>query len=164
MRSSISLALGCALAVWACQGEPQKAETSKVDLKEVLPGTWETKFFQIKMPTHNDSDSTSVFEASEEYWEAKFQVKPYRTYFGPDQKYRTAYRGLQGHLISESRGVWNAFGDTLMMIQKDGTLQYKLLVEKGQAHFSALLDWDQDGEEDDEYYMIYRLVSKSSAE
>ena len=51
-----------------------------------------------------------------------------------------------------------------MMIQKDGTLQYKLLVEKGQAHFSALLDWDQDGEEDDEYYMIYRLVSKSSAE
>ncbi|MBK6949603.1 MAG: hypothetical protein IPH16_17350 [Haliscomenobacter sp.] len=51
-----------------------------------------------------------------------------------------------------------------MMIEKDATVQYKVLVDKGLAHFSALLDWDRDGQEDDEYYLIYRLISKSSAE
>lgn len=164
MRKIIGTLILGTLVIWACQREEQQEKATTVDLKAALPGTWETKYLQIKMPTHNGSDSTSVFEASEEYWEAKFFVKPYRTFFSPEQKYHTVHRGLQGQVISESRGMWNTFGDTLLMIEEGSTVQYKLLVEKGQAHFSALLDWDQDGEEDDEYYLVYRLVSKSSAE
>ncbi len=162
MRIYWILALGI-LALAACRRE-EKAETPKVDLKAALPGTWEAKYLQIKMPTHNGSDSIQVFEVSEEYWEAKFFVKPYRTYFSAEQKYHTTHRGLNDVLMGESEGLWNVFGDTLMMIEKDATVQYKVLVDKGLAHFSALLDWDRDGQEDDEYYLIYRLISKSSAE
>ncbi|MBK6949604.1 MAG: hypothetical protein IPH16_17355 [Haliscomenobacter sp.] len=54
------------------------------------------------MPTHNGSDSIQVFEVSEEYWEAKFFVKPYRTYFSTEQKYHTTHRGLNDVLMGES--------------------------------------------------------------
>lgn len=162
-KNSWILLAGIAL-VYACQPDKKEAQGPLVDLKSALPGTWETKYLQITMPTYQGGDSTNVFEASEEYWEARFLVKPYRTYFSPEQKYHTVHRGLHDELISESRGMWNTFGDTLLMVEEGSTIQYKLLIEKGQAHLSALLDWDQDGQEDDEYYMVYRLVSKSSSE
>ena len=153
-----------ALAIAACQSDKKEIAAEKANLETTLPGTWETIYMKVKSPTFEKSDSTSVFEASEEYWEARFGVKPYRTYFSEDKKFHTVYRGLNGTLISEVSGIWNAFGDTLMMVEPKATSQYKVLAEKGRAHFSAVMDWDGDGEEDDEVYFIYRLISKSSKE
>ncbi len=150
---------------FACKREEAKtADTPAPDLKAILPGTWAATYLNVKMPTYQSGDTTEVFEASEEYWEAKYQVKPYRTYFGEDQKFRTVFRGIRGDIFGENKGVWNTFGDTLMMIEPKKTVQYKILIEKGMAHFSSVLDWDQDGKEDDEFYAIFRQVSKSSAE
>lgn len=152
-------------AFLACKREPGKApETKAPDLKTVLPGTWAATYLNVKMPTYQSGDTTEVFEASEEYWEAKYQVKPYRTYYGDDKKFHTVFRGVRGDVFGEAKGIWNVFGDTLMMIEPKKTVQYKVLIDKGMAHFSAVLDWDQDGKEDDEFYAIFRQVSKSSAE
>ena len=150
---------------FACKREPSNTSAAESpNLKTVLPGTWAATYLNVKMPTYQAGDTTEVFEASEEYWEAKYQVKPYRTYFGEDKKFHTVFRGVRGDVFGETKGIWNVFGDTLMMIEPEKTVQYKILIEKGMAHFSAVLDWDQDGKEDDEFYAIFRQVSKSSAE
>lgn len=153
------------LVAWSCRRDTDRApEVVKPDLKVVMPGTWAATYLNVKMPTYQSGDTSEVFEASEEYWEAKYQVKPYRTYFGGEQKFRTVFRGVRGDVFGEAKGIWNIFGDTLVMIEPNKTVQYKVLIDKGMAHFSAVLDWDQDGEEDDEFYAIFRQVSKSSAE
>lgn len=153
------------LALYSCKRDgKQQQEASKPDLKAILPGTWAATYLNVKMPTYQSGDTSEVFEASEEYWEAKYQVKPYRTYFDNEQKFHTVFRGVRGDVFGEAKGIWNVFGDTLMMIEPKKSVQYKVLIDKGMAHFSAVLDWDLDGEEDDEFYAIFRQVSKSSAE
>lgn len=161
---SVLILLGM-LAFCTCVRDSGKTpETAKPDLKAVMPGTWAATYLNVKMPTYQSGDTSEVFEASEEYWEAKYQVKPYRTYFDGEQKFHTVFRGVRGDVFGEAKGIWNIFGDTLVMIEPNKTVQYKVLIDKGMAHFSAVLDWDQDGEEDDEFYAIFRQVSKSSAE
>lgn len=148
----------------ACQGQSgQPAETAEQpDLKTALPGTWEAVSLRVKVNTANGQDSSFVFEVSEEQWVRRLGVMPVRTYYQPDNKYRQEFYSADGSLANESRGVWNVFGDTLMMIAPDATYQYTVKLADGRSEYRALVDWDNDGAEDDEYLGVQRLVGLST--
>jgi len=157
--------LGLLLLLVACQAEQSAdATTEKVEWSKRLPGTWEVKYIRVEVESFEDTDSSYVFEIDENNWQKMYSIKPYRTYYSPDSTFRRLYRGLNEQPVSENRGLWNIFGDTLMMIQPNETLQYKIALEQGDLHMTGLVDWDKDGSEDDVYYSVQRYVGMGSNE
>lgn len=151
----------------ACQqnaGQEAPAEP-KESLYQRLAGTWETTYIKVDVRSaDNQPDSSYLFEVEEGEWERLYRIKPHRTYFSTDSTFRTVHRGLPGDVMSEDRGLWNTFGDTLMMIQPTQTTQFKVAFRDGKAHFVGLTDFDNDGQADDSYYAIHRFIGKHAYE
>lgn len=150
----------------ACQ-QNNSSDTSEeppaLDLTSTLPGTWELVSIKVNVNSYENTDSSFVQEITEEQWEKIFYVKPARTYFELDNKYRRAHIDMGENVMSEARGMWNVFNDTLMMIEPDATYQYIVRQQpNGLLQFSAVLDWDSDGQEDDEYLGIQRYISRTT--
>jgi hypothetical protein len=149
----------------ACQNAPDQLEEGSstegaAALSQILPGTWENVSMKVNVYSANNvADSSYVFQINDGDWENLFTVLPPRTYFETDNKYRIEYRDRRDSIISTSRGVWNVMGDTLMMIEKDQTMQGKIKYDKGLLYFIGLRDWDEDGQEDDAYLEVKRRVS-----
>ena len=151
--------------IYACAPNSPEAEVEQtVNLAAQLPGTWEVKYMKVEVDTYQNLDSNFVFEIGEQIWERQYAVRPFRTYFAQDSTFRTVRRSLDGANMSEDRGLWKTFGDTLLLIQPNSTLQYKVLIEEGQAKWAGVVDWDYDGLEDDVFYAEYRFVGKTSNE
>ena len=166
MNRSLRWILFLALT-FGCQSETaeEKAAANTTSLYERLMGTWETTYIKVDIRSaENEPDSSYLFEIEEGQFERIFQVKPYRTYFAPDSTFRTVHRGIPGDIISEDKGLWNTFGDTLMLLQPDATMQFKVSIDKGMGHFTGFVDFDGDGMQDDAYYAIRRFVGKHSYE
>lgn len=164
------------LAVWtlipilflSCQpNADQQTNTTtaaQVDLKKAIPGVWESVSLQVIVHSVDNTDSSYVFDVPEERWISTLGVKPIKTFYELDNKYRSEYRDRNDSLVNETRGIWNVFGDTLMLIAPDATYQYEVTLKNGLGEFRSLLDWDGDGQEDDEYLGIQRYVSRSTAD
>ncbi len=165
MRLTIILLM--AILACSCQNNAtsdQEDQTTKVDLAKALPGGWETTYIRVQVNSYLNADSSFVFEIKEENWEERMQIAPLRTYFQSDNKYRREHRTLDGNLMDATRGVWNTFGDTLMLIEPDATYSYQVKLGNGLGEFSAELDWDGDGEADDQYLDIKRYIGISTQE
>ena len=89
-------------------------------------------------------------------------MEPPIYYFQADQKFRLVHRSLQGEIFDERRGIWNTFGDTLVLIEPENTVQYIVRIGNGKATFRNFRDWDGDGAEDDEYQGLQRQISIST--
>ena len=149
----------------ACQpNERSKSATSEnvINLQETLPGTWEVIALKVQINSFMNTDSSYVFEVKEENWEEKLGVRPKRTVYSLDNRYRAEFRNLSDELVNLQRGVWNVFSDTLMMIEADATYQYRVTLRQGLADFTTMVDWDGDGIEDDNYLETHRYVGKDS--
>lgn len=145
----------------SCQQDQsnQETEEEEVDLKSALQGTWQT--FQINVAV-NSADGLDTFRTeslTEAIWKDVFNMEPPVWYFQPDQKFRRVHRNLNGGIVDQSRGMWNTFGDTLVLIEPEATYQYLVKVGEGRAAFRTFLDWDADGESDDEYQGLQRQIS-----
>lgn len=148
---------------YACQADApqQKTQTPSSNLKEALPGVWESVSFEVNIQSANNADSTIVFKVAEENWEEKLGTKPIQTFFYTDNKYKRLFRGANTVAYDTLRGMWNVFGDTLMLIEPNATYQYQVNIQdNGLAEFRSLMDWDGDGESDDEYLGIERKIRK----
>jgi hypothetical protein len=166
MRTGL-IALISVCLFWGCQPEApaeQESAAEQVSIQDQMLGTWEVKLLRVEVDSYENTDSNFVFEVSEEYWERLYRVRPYRTYFAADSTFRTVRRNLNDQIVGEDRGLWRTFGDTLMLLQPNATLQYKVRLEKGQAYWAGLVDWDADGKEDDTYYAEHRFVGKTPNE
>ncbi|MCG8326563.1 MAG: hypothetical protein MI974_02700 [Chitinophagales bacterium] len=142
-----------------CQAESDKS-IQKPDLQKELPGTWEAVSVNVQINSAmGNPDSTATFVIEENEWLERLAVKPVRTYYLTDNKYRQEFKSPYDTLISVNRGMWNAFGDTLMMIEPTVTYQYTVELENGLIEFNSVLDWDGDGEEDDLYKAVHRKIS-----
>lgn len=151
----------------ACQpnSDKQDAASAKRSVKEAMPGVWETISIRVEINSaFGNPDSTTVFEVEEELWEQKLGVKPIRTYYELDHKYRSEYRAAGNDtLVNMNKGLWNVVGDTLMLIEPTVSYTYHVkLLENGTGEFRSLLDWDSDGEADDLYIGLQRFISKST--
>jgi hypothetical protein len=148
----------------ACQSGTEKedgqSEAPAVDLEEVLPGTWESVSLRVEVNSAQGQDTSYVFEVKEEEWVRRLGMKPVKTYYLPEKKYRQEFTNRSDSLVNTSRGIWNVFGDTLMMIAPDATYQYTVKVENGLAEYRTLMDWDGDGAVDDAYLGRQRQISR----
>ncbi len=130
-----------------------------IDLKTTLLGTWQTSQINVAVNSADGLDSFRAEYLTQEIWEKDFNMQPPIYYFQPDQKFRTVHKRLDGKIINESRGIWNTFGDTLMLIESEVSYQYVVKRGNGKAAFRTFLDWDGDGEADDEYQSVQRQIS-----
>jgi hypothetical protein len=144
----------------ACRQGSDQGSTTKPDLRTKLPGVWETTYLQIKVDSYHNTDSSFVYTVESADWVKKLGVQPYQFAFDDQHHFTTEYRNQAGVLIKEEKGIWNAFGDTLMLIRPDVTLQYLVALRNGEAYFTGLVDWDSDGLEDDAYFSIQRFRPK----
>lgn len=147
----------------ACQGQEAKPAEEKGALNEALPGAWQSVSVRVLVNSAEGlPDSSYVFEVREEEWAVRLGSQPIQWYFLPDNKYRQEFTALNGQSMSVTKGLWNTFGDTLMLIEPNATYQYVVSTGKGLAEFRTLLDWDGDGQEDDEYLGVHRKVSQEA--
>ncbi len=153
--------------LWSCGGEPAPKEVEEpaaLDLKTLLPGTWEINSLSVLVPTPDGiPDSVFAYQIRENDWKRLYQTQPAQYAFRPDNQFRIYYRDINGDPTDSVRGMWNSFGDTLVLISPDETLQYRVQYKVGSlAEFRGKVDWDKDEEEDDQYQATLRKVSQSA--
>ncbi len=149
------------LSLWGCQASPSnrtESAASSAALKSVLPGTWETVSFQVTVQSFQNSDSTFVFAIGKDEWGAQLGIQPIQTAYHSDNKFLSEYKNKKDSLVNSMRGIWNTFGDTLLLITPEATYQYIVKITADQIELRAMLDWDGDGQEDDEYIGIQKRV------
>lgn len=132
-----------------------------VDLKSEMPGNWQTVSFRVTINALDSLSEPSIFEVGEDAWLEKMGVQPIQMQFTSNNKFRQEYLDASDSLLQLTRGIWNVFGDTLMLIAPDATYQYQVELTGDQAQFRCYLDWDGDGQEDDEYIGIQRIIKKN---
>jgi len=152
----------------ACQGEateerreaPRKVE---VELSEALPGTWEAVSIEVDIQSFDNTDSSFLFTIEEGSWGEKFGAQPTRTIFDYNNKFLQEYRTSNGELVNANRGIWNTFGDTLLLVDRDTTYQYLVeVLDNGLARWQSTVDWDGDGVIDDDYVGTHRRISRQA--
>ncbi|HMO40041.1 MAG TPA: hypothetical protein PKC76_15740 [Saprospiraceae bacterium] len=151
---------GALLCLGACQTR-SATEQETPTLQEALPGVWATIAFRVTLNATDSSAVPEVFEVPENEWEVRLGMRPIMTYYDLDHRYRMEYRNSADSLTRLTRGLWNVFGDTLMLIAPDATYQYEVKVAGKRATFRCLLDWDGDGKENDEYIGIQEFIREN---
>ena len=143
--------------------EQQDGTSTTTNYREFLPGTWEKIGLRVEVNSFNNQDSTFTVQVREEDWAKTTQSLPTLTYFLLDNKYRQEFRALNGDTLFVSRGMWNIFGDTLILVEPDTSYQFLLSVnESSNLEMRRQIDWDGDGLEDDDYLEIHRRISRSA--
>ena len=139
----------------------QKSESPEsVDLKELMPGTWESVSIKVVVNSVSNTDSNYVFDVPEKHWKEKLGVQPVKTYYQTEEnKFYSEYIDLDGNITNVERGKWYVFGDTLMRVTPEATYQYEVAIRGGVGTFTSMMDWDGDGNEDDEYSGVQRKIS-----
>lgn len=128
----------------ACSPTAPDGNNTAAPLKDKLPGKWRAIAITIHI-THSLADAQTL-----QIDEATLLEKPILWEFEAGNRYRATANGEQ------SRGIWNAFSDTLMMVEPRTTYQYVVNFTEKEAIFRTTMDWDWDGEEDDNYVGRFR--------
>ena len=167
MRQIIYTFIVLSLGFWACESTEKAPETAASEmtsnLTEELSGTWESVSLKVFVKTYENTDSSFIIDVQERDWEASFGMRPTKMVFQPNDKYYSEHRSTIDTLIDITRGLWKLEADTIQMVTEVGvTYRYRVKVRNGLSEFRAFVDWDGDGEEDDEYIEIKRLVSIST--
>jgi hypothetical protein len=164
----VSLLVLVICAVFACQDAEKeirdKAKNSADslvvldNLKKSLIGQWETISFKVDVNTFNNTDSSYSILVGASDWDKKLNMKPFQTNFKNNNTYEMTFTNLTDSLVDMKRGLWSVFGDTLMLMESDGTYQYRVRSKNKHLQFESLLDWDGDGSEDDAYMRIEKRI------
>ena len=120
-----------------------------------LIGEWQNTYIKVTMNSFNGiTDSVRIMEANSSNWEDVIKMKPISTFFDADGTYHSDHYSLNDTLLFSAMGTWYAVDDTLVLDQTTpnvGIYRFKTEVNNGEATFSALVDFDEDGMIDDTY-------------
>lgn len=141
------------------QKQNENDQVKETDLKKVLEGTWQTYQLNIAVNSADGLDSFRAEYLNQEIWEKEYNIQPPIYYFQADQNYRLVRLSLAGDVISESLGTWDTNGDTLIIVEPEISYKYVVKHGNGRAGFRTIMDWDGDGQADDEYQSIQRKIS-----
>ena len=163
--STLFLACALPLSLFSCKNEASVAEPAppSVGISEALLGTWETIEVEAKSPTYQGLDTTIHQIIREADWGRLYGVRPARTLYTADGKLKRTYYNIHGQVTDVTNGLWKAKGaDSLFVIEPNTTLNYRYELEGDRLILTGLIDWDFDGEQDDEYRAVLRLVSRTN--
>ena len=153
-------------AVTSCGGNEQKtvptAKTAESTIVEALLGTWETVEVETTSHTWEGRDTIVHLHIKEADWARRFGSRPARTVYTPDGKFRRTYYNIKGQATDLTNGLWKAKGtDSLQVIEPNNLMVFKHELNAGRLTLTGFVDWDYDGEQDDEYRAVLRLVAKT---
>ncbi len=156
------------LVLSACFARCSEGETSTDSvtanpgqLSKDLLGTWETISYEVDYPTYLGGDTAYVERIAEADWGRTYGVKPPRTIFTPDGKLRRTHQLRTGEVANVVNGLWREQGDSLFIIEPNITYSYLHRLVGDRLELSGLVDQDQDGQRDDRFRAVYRLVSRT---
>ena len=150
------LLLGCGDAA-----APPPPPPDRPDLNEALIGTWETIELDIQYASFQGGDTAYAEVIREADWGRKYGVRPPSTDFTADGKLRRTHRLRDGQIANVTNGIWRAQGDSLLVIEPNVTYTYYPDLTGDRLQLTGLTDQDQDGQQDDRYRAVYRLVSRT---
>lgn len=152
------------LALFSCdQGNSSSTESSATadGLKSELLGTWEAMDLNIHSPTFEGQDTVVNQIIKEADWGQLYGVKPAQTVYTADRKLRRSHFYTNGQLINVVNGLWKLEGDSLHIIEPNITFSYLAKFDNQKMTLTGLIDWDRDGERDDDYTATFRLVGRT---
>jgi lipopolysaccharide export LptBFGC system permease protein LptF len=127
-----------------------------------MQGNWESHSLTITMPTWQDGDSTMVITANPENWLEVMQIQPIKSYLNADKTYLAEYRDLAGNLTQRYSGTWSVTGNVVTYYEEfpkpDTFVQTVTKLSEKLYQLQSYMDFDHDGEEDDEAMAIYRKL------
>ena len=132
------------------------------ELSNILIGSWEAHSLSITMPTHLGADSTAFVSITPENWKAVVGLEPVKTHFFASGEYVAEYYDLQGNLMKRPRGFWAVQSNVLTYEETEPApnrfFQQVAYLGNNFYEFSYVMDYDGDGEADDEAVAVSRKL------
>jgi hypothetical protein len=131
-------------------------------LREQMIGEWRSISILVKMNSANNTASDRLLAANEDNWEKVTGIRPVRTFFKPDGTYYAEYYNLKDSIVYQPSGEWSVSEDSLFVHQlkpKLAMLRYAVTIKNDVGEFRSRLDFDGDGQSDDEFFGVSRNVS-----
>jgi hypothetical protein len=125
-------------------------------LEQSIVGEWANISMKVLVKTYNNSDTSFIVDITEETWEMKMNIKPIVTIIREDGTYISEFRNSFDSLIYRPEGTWLIDGDTLIMEDHQAVYKYQIFIDGDMAEFKNMIDWDNDGNVDDEYSGVQR--------
>lgn len=145
----------------SCRSDNQEEDNAQ--LTKYMTGVWQSLSIKVIINSVDNSDSTHILKAGPKNWEERLQIKPIRTTFYEDSTFTSQYQNLKDSVIRTSKGKWYARNDSLFMETIASIYRYKIKKRrKSRATFTAQLDWDGDGKEDDIYRGKQEKITENS--
>ena len=161
MKGYIKPCLALLIFFASCQSDaPSNAPEN--NLEEIMPGTWETVSFEVLVNSVDNTDSVYLFTIGEKDWGPKLGIKSLNHVFESDRNYYRVSRNLADSVLDRTRGKWFLNGDSIRLVTPVATYEYEVSIDGSKSTFHCFLDWDGDGQDDDEYTSIQRKISKYS--
>lgn len=128
------------------------------ELERAFIGEWQNVSMRIKVWSYNRSDTSFIVDINEDNWDLKMTVKPIITTVYEDGSYVSEFRNSFDSLIYKPEGTWIIDGDSLIMEDHQAVYKYQIFIDGDLAEFKSIVDWDGDGETDDEYFGVQRKM------
>jgi hypothetical protein len=141
----------------------QDQATPKASL---FAGTWVSEELTIRLHTaYGIQDSSAVFSAKRSNWSSVMGMLPVETTFYPDYTFTALYRHRDSTISAQTSGYFELLGqDSIILyrLQPSPEVIRHAWVNKNDSvmGFSSRLDYDRDGERDDEMYALNRRISR----
>lgn len=167
MRTFTTLSCTLLILATSCNGTGSDQETTPTTapvstISEAILGTWETVELETSYPTYQGQDTAFHLLIREADWQRRYGVRPARTLYTPDGKLRRTHYNAAGQVTDVTNGLWKARGrDSLLVIEPNVTLSYRYQLDGDRLTLNGLVDGDYDGEADDDYRAVLRLVSRT---
>ncbi|NJC26486.1 hypothetical protein [Neolewinella antarctica] len=162
--SNLSLLFALPIFLASCEADPAPATAPKTesDISTTLLGTWETVEVDVIYRTYENRDTSFQQVIREADWGRLFGVRPARTEFMADGKHKRTHTLTSGQVADVTNGLWKVqSGDSLLIIEPNKTFYYAHELTGDRLVLTGVVDYDYDGEADDEYRSVMRLVSRT---
>ena len=137
--------------IFGC-GDGNKSEN---DITNNITGKWDLNSFEVTVKV---SENEMKLEGNKTNMRDIGGYNANTTIFLPTGQYEETYWLDNDSIMFQPSGNWKDNGDSVLILQNDPSeaVQAFLVKFKGDTMtFSGMVDWDQDGESDDEYHGTY---------
>jgi hypothetical protein len=148
----------------ACQNTKTtgNAQTETADSSPLIspehPLLGEWRSVSLKVEIYKDTFMEKL-EANQDNWEQVLGIKPIRTFFRADGTFNSEHYNSKDSLVLNVKGTWQVQGNKLYLMQsspKVDTVICKTWMRGDQAEFDCMVDWDEDGFQDDRYFGVQK--------
>ena len=136
--------------------QPEETKEEAVAPPSMI-GKWDSRILRVVKPTVNNTEVTEIVDANPDNYEEVIGLKTAIVYFHEDSSYKEEYILPDGSIAYEQSGKWFIDGDSLTTVVYGKDIReykYHFEIRGDSAIFRSLMDYDADGQRDDEFYGV----------